>query len=51
MVKSNKYRTYKGYARKITPFTVFLIHGKEATLYRKIQNFIETELRFLRQLF
>lgn len=41
-----KYRTYKGYGGKTTPFTVFLIHGREERLMRLTQNYIENELKF-----
>ena len=46
MVKQPKFRTYIGYNKIRTPFTIFLVHGKEEFLLRKIQNFISTKLRF-----
>jgi predicted nucleotide-binding protein len=41
-----KFREYKGYAGKTTPFTVFLIHGREEALVRKLKTFIEKKLKF-----
>jgi len=36
MARRVKYKTYKGYNDGITPFTVFLVYGKEEFLLRNI---------------